>query len=157
MRRLAAKEKYYANDGIEASDRSLLRPDFDGIVVKFFRYLQDPLFLACCGLYATNRWLIKPQVHSAFFHNWFNDLLLIPCALPPLLLAHRWLGLRSHDAAPTFLEVGCHLLGWSLLFEVIGPRLLPRATGDPLDLIAYSASAAIAILWWNRRNPSEAR
>jgi hypothetical protein len=33
---------------------------------------------------------LGPQaVHSAFLHDHFNDLLLIPCALPPLLLLER--------------------------------------------------------------------
>ncbi|HTA30608.1 MAG TPA: hypothetical protein VK731_08975, partial [Candidatus Cybelea sp.] len=62
--------------------------------MRRFGYVFDLLFLVCCALYASNRWLIKPHCHLAFFHNWFNDVLLIPCALPPLLLAHRWLRLR---------------------------------------------------------------
>ena len=99
--------------------------------MKRFGFVFDPLFLICCALYATNRWWIKPHFHSAFFHNWFNDLLLIPCALPLLLLIQYWLGLREHDGAPTFWEVASHVIGWSILFEVIGPHLLPT-TGDPL-------------------------
>jgi len=30
----------------------------------------------------------------------FNDLLLIPCALPTVLLLQRWCKLRSHDEPP---------------------------------------------------------
>lgn len=117
---------------------------------KRFRYLFDSLFLPGCGLYATNRWLIKPHVHSGFFHDWFNDTLLIPCALPPLLWLHRRLGLRSHDFQPGWGEVLAHLVGWSILFEAIGPRIM-RTTGDPWDVAAYAGGGFLATLWWHRR------
>jgi ubiquinone/menaquinone biosynthesis C-methylase UbiE len=115
--------------------------------VKRFGYVFDPVFLLCCALYALNRWLIKPHCHIAFFHNWFNDTLLIPCALPPVLLMHRWLGLRDHDDPPTAGEVAAHWAGWSILFEVIGPRIMPT-TGDPWDVVAYGCGAVAAFACW---------
>jgi len=119
--------------------------------VKRFLYLRDPLFVAACALYAINRWLIKPHAGFLFFHNWFNDALLIPCALPIVLLAHRWLGLRHHDLPPTLGEIFGHLLGWSTLFEVIGPAIFHRATGDPVDVFAYAVGTALAWCWWSRK------
>ena len=118
--------------------------------MKPFAYVRDPLFLASCSLYALNRWVVKPHLHGVFFHSWFNDLLLIPSALPPLLLLHRWLGLRSHEASPSVCEVVTHLVGWSVLFEAIGPHLVRRATGDVWDVLAYAMGAAAAWLWWRR-------
>ena len=115
-----------------------------------FRYLGDRLFLITCSLYALNRWLIKPHVHSPFLRYHFNDLLLIPCALPPLLLVQRWLGLRSHDTAPTATEIAFHVIVWSILFELIGPHIMSRATGDPWDAVAYAAGGLLAGLWWHR-------
>jgi hypothetical protein len=116
--------------------------------VKRFNYVLDPLFLACCALYALNRWLIKPHIHAAFFHNWFNDTLLIPCALPPLLLVHRWLRLRKTEGPPTAWEIAAHFAGWSLLFEYLGPHLM-HTTGDPWDVVAYGAGALVAFLVWH--------
>jgi len=115
--------------------------------VKRFGYVFDPIFLISCALYAANRWLIKPHCQIAFFHNWFNDVLLIPCALPPLLLAHRMLRLRTHDQPPTFAEVAAHVIGWSILFEVIGPWIMPT-TGDPWDAVAYACGGTAAFLCW---------
>ena len=115
-----------------------------------FRYLRDGLFLAACALYAINRWGLLPHVHSPFLHWYFDDLLLIPCALPPLLLLQRRLRLRSHDQMPTWGEVALYLLVWSVLFEVVGPHLLRRATGDPWDVAAYVVGGTVAGLWWNR-------
>jgi hypothetical protein len=119
--------------------------------VSKFRYLGDRLFLITCSLYALNRWVINPHVHSPFLRYHFNDLLLIPCALPPLLLVQRWLGLRSHDTAPTASEITFHVIVWSILFELIGPHIMSRATGDPWDAVAYAAGGLLAGLWWHRR------
>ena len=115
-----------------------------------FRYWSDPLFLVCCGAYALNRWLFKPHFHSAFLHGYFNDLLLIPCALPPLLLMQRWLKLRKHDEAPTPGEIALNLFVWAILFEMAGPHIFRWATGDPWDVVAYFAGGIAAGLWWNR-------
>jgi hypothetical protein len=122
-----------------------------GAALKSFRYLRDRLFWLTCCLYALNRWGLKPRVHSAFLHDHFDDLLLIPCALPPLLLLQRWLGLRLHDRPPTPSEIALNLAVWSILFEVIGPHLFPWAVGDPWDVAAYVVGGVMAGLWWRRR------
>jgi hypothetical protein len=113
-----------------------------------FRYLRDRLFLVTCALYALNRWFLKDRVHSPFLHNHFNDLLLIPCALPPLLLLQRWLRLRAHDQPPTPGEIVLYLVVWSILFEVIGPHIIPWTVGDPWDVVAYIVGGIFAGLWW---------
>ena len=118
--------------------------------MKPFRYLRDPLFMACCALYVVNRWVMKPHLHGALVHSWFNDALLIPCALPVLLRFHAWLGWREQDAVPNAWEILAHLAGWSVLFEVVGPHLMHHATGDALDVVAYAAGAVVAYFWWNR-------
>ena len=118
--------------------------------MKPFRYIRDPLFVCSCALYALNRWAFKPHLHSAFLRGHFNDLLLIPCAIPPLLLLQRQLGLRTHDQVPTVSEIIFCLFTWTLLFEWIGPRLIAGTTADPLDALAYAFGAIIAFAWWNR-------
>jgi hypothetical protein len=121
-----------------------------GSTLNPFQYLTDPLFLLACTVYACNRWALKPYVHSAFLHNHFNDCLLIPCALPPLLLMQRWLRLRQHDLPPTAGEIGLYLLVWSILFEVIGPWIVPWTVADPWDVVAYVAGGILAGLWWHK-------
>ncbi len=126
--------------------------------MKRFGYWRDPLFVACCALYVLNRWVIKPHVHCAFLHGQFNDLLLVPCALPLVLWLQRRLGLRPSNAMPAWGEIGFHVVVWSVLFEVIGPHLM-RVTGDPLDALAYVAGGIMAGIWWHieSRQPLPAR
>ncbi len=117
--------------------------------MKAFGFWRDPLFLIGCAAYALNRWWLKPHFRSNFLHSYFNDLWLIPCALPLVLYVHRRLALRS-DLPPTLTEVISHLILWSALFEWWGPQLLPSATGDVRDVVCYWAGGLLAWLWWNR-------
>ena len=118
-----------------------------------FGYWRDGLFLIGCALYALNRWAIKPWTTSPFLHGYFNDVLLIPCALPLVLWMQRKLGARTHDRPPTMGEVAAHLAVWSVLFEVAGPHLM-HVTGDPRDVLAYAAGGALSSWWWNTRRPT---
>lgn len=115
-----------------------------------FHYFRDALFLTACFAYGINRCLIKPHAPPGFMMFHFNDLWLIPCALPPVLWLHRRLGLRAHDGPPQPGEIAGHLVFWSLLFEWIIPPMT-HATGDPADVLAYTAGALLAGLWWSRQ------
>jgi hypothetical protein len=124
-------------------------------VKSSFGFCRDPLFLIGCGAYTLNRWALKPHFHSPFLQGHFNDLWLIPCALPLVLLLHRRWDLRS-DGPPSFLEVTAHLVFWSALFEWWGPHLWRAAVGDPWDVACYWAGGLLAWLWWNRAGLSRA-
>lgn len=127
-----------------------LRPRHSRAALKPFSYLYDRLFLVCCSLYALNRWVLKPRIHNAFLHGYFNDVLLIPCALPPLLFMERLLHLRNHDEPPRAGEIALNVVLWSILFEVLGPHITPRTTGDPWDAFAYAVGGTLSWLWWHR-------
>lgn len=117
--------------------------------MKPFGYWRDPLCLGGCVLYTLNRWAVAPRAHSAFLTGHFNDLLLIPCALPLFLQLQRRFGLREHDEPPRMGEIIFHLVVWSVLFEAVGP-LIMNTVGDPLDVLAYTVGAVIAGSWWHR-------
>jgi hypothetical protein len=119
--------------------------------MRKFGYVRDPLFVVCCVAYATNRWVLKPHLANWFLHSYFNDVLLIPCALPPALLVQRWLKLRTHDDPPQAGEVIFQWAVWSILFEWIGPHIMRGVTGDPWDVVAYGAGGLLALAWWRRR------
>ena len=119
--------------------------------MKAFRYAFDPLCLSACFLYAANRWLIEPVCTWPFLREHFNDLLLIPAALPFILGLHRWFGLRNHDRPPTASEIFGHLLIWSIVSELLGPQIFAGTVGDVRDVVVYALGALVAGVWWNRR------
>lgn len=113
-----------------------------------FRYALDPLCLLACGLYAANRWVIRPHFSGLFWHGYSTDFLLIPAALPLLLWLYRQLGLRAHDGWPVWGEIGLHFAVWSVAAEAVAPHLFRSATGDWLDVVAYAVGAGLAGGWW---------
>lgn len=123
--------------------------------MRAYAYWRDPLCLCACLCYALNRWGLKPHCDWPFFHGYFNDLLLVPCALPVVLWAQGKLGLRPDARPPTPTEICFHWAVWSVVCEIIGPHLL-RVTGDPLDVLAYGAGGVAAGLWWKGR-PTHSR
>jgi len=118
--------------------------------VKPFRYALDPACLLGCAAYAINRWLVRPHFSAGFLHDQFDDLWLIPAALPLMLWVQRRLELRTHDLYPTWPEIGLHLALWSIATEGLAPFFLPNATGDWKDVAAYAVGAVVAGFWWQR-------
>jgi hypothetical protein len=128
--------------------------------VNAFRYARDPVCWVACLLYVANRWFLPEGLKDWFLRGYFDDLLLIPAALPPYLWALRKLGLRSHDNFPGWDEILVNLVIWSVAAEVIAPLLWDRAVGDVWDVVAYLLGAvAVGLIWRNRfhfrRNPSQ--
>lgn len=118
--------------------------------MKRFRGIKDPLFLLACSLYSLNRGWMQSQVGGAFLKGHFNDLLMIPAALPLVLWIHEQLRWRQVGVFPTFGEVLAHVGIWSWVCEGLGPRLNPRAVSDPVDVLCYLAGGVGAWLWWHR-------
>jgi hypothetical protein len=116
-----------------------------------FRYLRDPLFLACLIGYFLNRFVLKHLTHGGFFHDSFNDLICIPFWLPLMLWGMRRTKLRSDDAPPRGEEILIPLLLWSYVFEIYLPRVRffsHLATSDYRDIFCYTAGAFLAMLFW---------
>ena len=126
-----------------------------GAAVKAFRYGRDPICLIAIGGYVVNQSLLKPQTGSPFFQGYFNDVLLIPAALPIVLWVQVFLGLRTGDAAPTWSEIAGHGVLWALIAEFVGPTYFHRGVSDPWDLLAYLLGGIASGLWWHRQGKPE--
>jgi len=116
-----------------------------------FGYWRDPLFRLAVLIYGLNRWLLKPVTHLSFVHDHLNDLLLIPAALPLILWLQRKIGLRRDDAPPRAAEIFLHLLVWSFICEMVGPRWFRHGTADGWDVVAYACGGVLAWILWHRR------
>ena len=116
-----------------------------------FRYLRDPLFLACVVTYFVNRWVLKSIWETGFVHEHLNDLICIPFWVPIMLWVERHIGLRQDDGPPEAFEIIIPLLLWSWVFEMFLPRteLFGRfCTSDHRDIICYSAGSIGAAVFW---------
>ena len=58
------------------------------------------------------------------------------------------LGCRAHDDNPNWSEIGLHLVTWSVVAEAVVPRLIAHTTADWRDVVAYSAGAVVAGIFW---------
>ena len=76
----------------------------------------------------------------------------------------RRIGLRWEDGPPRSYEILVPLLLWSAVFELWLPCMSlfrGRAFADPLDILAYTAGALVAAVFWRawyreRRAPTVA-
>jgi hypothetical protein len=123
-----------------------------GTGARGFAYLADKTFLAACFLYATNRFWGKPHFGDSipFLRCHFDDCLLVPAALPPLLYVFRKLGLRRDDSPPSLREVAEWTFLWAVTFEWAFPRFLGRGIGDWRDVIAYAVGGLVSWRLWQR-------
>jgi hypothetical protein len=136
--------------------------------MRGFRYLQDRLFGFSLAAYAVNRLLIRPhcgnflQAHHpwlwTFLHSHFDDLLLMPVALPVLLWLQQQLGLRTENRPPGWWEMFACLALWSVMCKIIGPIYFHIGVADPWDVLFFAAGGIMACLWWHRpvRQPQPA-
>jgi hypothetical protein len=122
-----------------------------------FRYLRDPLFLASVALYFVNRLVLRPAIYGgalgSFLHGSLNDVLCIPFWVPIMVWMMRKTGLRTHDDAPTGMEILVPLLLWAWFFELVLPKVAAfkgLATSDAGDVLCYTVGAAIAVGAWDR-------
>ena len=113
-----------------------------------FRYGRDPLCIAACLLYLLNSLWLRRIVGGPFWTGYFNDLLLIPAALPWLLWFMKRMGLREGGCFPTGMEIFVCGTVWAVVIEGLLPLALPRATADWMDVSAYAAGGLFAWLWW---------
>lgn len=116
-----------------------------------FRYLRDPLFVACVVVYFFNRLVLKRVWEAGFVHEHLNDLICIPFWVPIMLWAARRVGLRRTDDPPDAVEVIVPLLLWSWLFEIALPQTAwfgGYSVADHRDVMYYAAGALAAAVFW---------
>lgn len=115
-----------------------------------FKYLYDPLFLGSLLIYIICKSISLDNNSFAFvfWNHYLTDILLIPVAIPIILLPLKLFRLRI-DSAPNFKEIFLPLVIWSVLFEIVAPYFFATTTGDYYDILAYCFGALISWLSWN--------
>jgi len=127
-----------------------------------FKYIRDPLFLLCVGLYLANRLILRPYLACAFLSSYLNDAICIPFWVPVLVYLMRKCHLRSSDDSPSLHEIVVPLLLWSVVFELWLPSVSQfrgAFVRDHMDVLWYTCGSLVAVSFWRwyyrpRRVPS---
>lgn len=134
-----------------ASSSATLPPRSAAITRFSFSYTRDPIFVTSLLAYCLNRFVLKQNIHVWLIHDYLNDFLCIPLLLPVILKVQALLRIRRHDGMPTLLEVLHNWFVFTVVFEVVLPRLtMFDSTADPWDSAAYLFGGLFAYVCWNR-------
>ena len=117
-----------------------------------FRYLTDPLFLACLCAYSVNWILERYDMSPSILQSYLNDLICLPFWIPIILWINRRLGVRRHDAPPLGYEIVIPLLIWAVVFELALPAMPSwemLAFADPMDVLCYALGGSLAVVFWD--------
>jgi hypothetical protein len=115
--------------------------------------VKEPVFVVSALAYWSNFILLRYfSVHNHFLKFYFDDVLLVPCALPVILFFVAAFGFRDLRRPPTLSEIITCLIIWSIAFEIVGPAIMAKGTADILDIVAYWFGAGVSWILWNYRN-----
>ena len=102
--------------------------------------------MACYGLHRCWQ-TVFPD--SGWMDRYWNDLWMLPCALPLILSLYSALGLREPATPPSGTEIFWHGVLWGLMAEFMGPLYFKHAVGDLWDLVAYAVGGIVLFYRWH--------
>lgn len=115
---------------------------------KKYKFIRDYFFLISLIIYGLNYVSIKFGIYTNYFMQcYFNDIFLVPVALPVVLYIVKLLKYRG-SYYPTLSEILTCLIIWSVFFEYIGPKYLNKGIADVYDVIAYFIGAVVSFIVW---------
>ena len=103
--------------------------------------IQKKIFTTILIAFVLNQTIERMGLYLPFFHSYFDDLLCFPIVLTIVVLAHRNLRLNSKDYVLPISHIVLAVLLFSLIFEIVLPRLHTRFTHDARDILAYTIGA----------------
>lgn len=118
-----------------------------------FRYCFDAVCIGSVLIYLVGRFYLRPRgIGGIWTASYLNDLLCLPIFVPFSLFLQRSMRLRKHDLAPTLFEILQHWAVFSIVFEVIVPRMPDQyqSTADVMDVVCYLVGGLLGWLIWGR-------
>ncbi|XOV71453.1 MAG: hypothetical protein ACFHW5_22565 [Verrucomicrobiota bacterium] len=104
------------------------------------------LSLACYAIHRIWQWASPAP---GWMSSYWNDIWMLPCAVPLVIRIYETLNLREPNMHPSLSEIVWHGLLWSFMAEGLAPVWFPSSTADPLDLAAYALGGFMLWLRWH--------
>ncbi len=109
----------------------------------------EPFWIFSLACYAVHRWWQWASPSPGWMSNHWNDIWMLPCAVPLVTRMYAALNLRASTAPPSLSEIVWLGLLWSVMAECLAPLWFTRSTGDPLDVLAYGLGGFMLWLRWH--------
>lgn len=112
---------------------------------------KNPLFIFASLAFWLNQFLEKSLgVFIPFYHSYGDDLMAMPVVFGICLQLMRWVHPLKTELVFTKKQLLIGLLYFSVIFELILPRLSSIYTADPFDVLCYAIGTLIFFKWMNR-------
>ena len=117
--------------------------------------LKNKLFLIFTFLFLVNYLLEKGfGIFIPFIHAYLDDLLCMPVVLKiTLALPHRLINTKPYRLSGK--QIIFAVAYFSIVFEVVLPKLNEKHTADVLDVFAYALGAILFYLYMNNVQGSD--
>ncbi|EAZ82225.2 hypothetical protein [Algoriphagus machipongonensis] len=112
---------------------------------------KNPLFIFASLAFWLNQYFEKSLgVFIPFYHSYGDDLMAMPVVFGICLQVMRWIHPSKMELVFTKKQLFIGLLYFSIIFELVLPRVSTTYTADPLDVLCYATGTLMFFKWMNR-------
>lgn len=99
------------------------------------------MFISLLIIFVLNQIVGQTPLRLLFIRSYLDDLLCFPIVLTIVILAHRNLRPNNREYVLPVSHIILSVFLFSLLFEVVLPKVHSKFTGDVFDILAYIVGA----------------
>lgn len=115
---------------------------------------KHPIFIFASLMFWINQYLEKSLgLFVPFYHAYGDDLMAMPVVFGICLQLMRWVHPAKEELIFSKTNILVGLAYFSIVFEIILPRISEVYTADPLDVLCYALGAWVFMKFMNKPAP----
>ena len=115
---------------------------------------KHPMFIITSMAFWINQYLEKSlEIFLPLYHSYGDDLMAMPVVFGVCLQIMRWIHPMKTELTFTKKQLLIGLIYFSIVFELILPKLSKAYTADPLDLLCYMIGTWVFHKFMNKPAP----